>query len=374
MKRLIYKLLLYANVLAVIALVLSYLSAYISPASLWIFAFIGLVYPYLLLLNILFCLLWILRKKKEFLLSLLAILIGWNNLTNQVQMNFGAGEETAMAIQSDRQTRNDQQQIKLMSFNIRAFNLYNWTNNTDDLNKILGFIQDEDPDIICLQEFFTQRNGTVSKSDLLKKFDNTPYNHIHYTLGSLSNNQYGIATFSSYPILNQGTIEFENTLNTCIYTDILFGQDTLRVYNNHLQSIRLSRKNYSYLDSLRFRYNEQQINEIKDISYRLKDAYIKRARQTEKIYDHISASPYQVMICGDFNDPPSSYTYRKLKNGFTDSFVAAGSGFGATYAGRFPSFRIDYILHDTEIRSVYHKRTRIGLSDHYPIISYLELN
>jgi len=185
---------------------------------------------------------------------------------------------------------------------------------------------------------------------------------------------FGIATFSSYPIINKGVISFNNTLNACIFTDIKFNEDTIRVYNNHLQSIHLGNRSYAYLDSIRLRYNEEQINELKDISNRLRDAFIKRARQAERISVHIHGSPYPVIVCGDFNDTPSSFTYYKIRKNLSDAFVESGSGFGNTYSGRFPSFRIDYILHHKDINSIYFKRIRTDLSDHYPVIGYLEFN
>jgi endonuclease/exonuclease/phosphatase family metal-dependent hydrolase len=362
------------NILAAATLMLSYLSVYISPARFWIFAFLGLSYPYLLLLNILFCLFWLFYRKREFLLSLIAILIGWKTLANHIRIHPFPDKERDQVSHTGRQERMEQDMIKVLSFNVHDFNLYNWNRNPASLNAIINFIKDEDPDIICLQEYFAERYGKVTMEDMYRALDKTPYRYIYYTFGEKANGRYGIATFSSFPITGKGAVRFENTLNVCIFTDIAVGKDTLRIYNNHLQSIYLDKRNYLLLDSIRFKYNEQQINELKDISFRLKNAFVKRARQADKISGHIKDSPYPVIICGDFNDTPSSYTYHRIRNGYADSFVSAGSGLGNTYAGKFPSFRIDYILHDREIQSLYFKRIRIGLSDHYPVISILKLH
>ena len=374
MKKLVYRLLVYGNIVLVASLLLSYLSVHISPEKLWLAAFFGLAYPYLLLFNLMFCLFWMLFAKRVFLISLLAILIGWNFICNHFQIRNLSGSEKTGIITSDRQKRQDEHQLKILSFNIRAFNLYNWNQDQQSLNSIINYIRDEDPDLICLQEFYAQKTGRISLQDIYDQLDNTPYRHLHHTLGEKQNNSYGIATFSSYPIINQGFIAFDNTINICIYTDIKVNTDTLRVYNNHLQSIQLSSRNFTYLDSIRLRYNEDQINELKDISYRLRDAFIKRAMQAARISDHINGSPHAVIVCGDFNDTPSSYTYYKIRKELLDAFVESGSGFGNTYAGKFPSFRIDYILHHQDIKSIYYKRTRTALSDHYPITAYLQLN
>ena len=142
-----------------------------------------------------------------------------------------------------------------------------------------------------------------------KLLKTTPFRHINSTFGNNSSSNYGIATFSSYPVIGKGIIHFENSYNASINTDVKINGDTLRIFNNHLQSVHLRAKNYSFLDSLRLRYNEQQMEEILDISHRLKDAFVKRSKQADLISGKIAESPYPVIVCGDFNDTPVSYSY-----------------------------------------------------------------
>jgi endonuclease/exonuclease/phosphatase family metal-dependent hydrolase len=153
----------------------------------------------------------------------------------------------------------------------------------------------------------------------------------------------------------------------------LIDQDTFRVYNCHLQSVNLDSEQYQILDSLKFRYDDEQIAEIRDISGRLRDAFIKRAAQADIIKADISTCPHPVIVCGDFNDTPVSYTYRTIRDGLLDAFSESGWGLGRTYNGEFPSFRIDYILHSESIEALYFSREKIMLSDHFPIIGYLKL-
>jgi len=160
MRKLVYKLLVYGNIVLVASLLLSYLSVHISPERLWIAAFFGLAYPYLLLFNIMFCFFWMLFAKRVFLLSLLAILIGWNFIANHFQIRNQSKSERFSVVSSDRDQRHEAGQLKIMSFNIRAFNLYNWNQDQQSLNSIINFIIDEDPDIICLQEFYAQKEGS----------------------------------------------------------------------------------------------------------------------------------------------------------------------------------------------------------------------
>jgi endonuclease/exonuclease/phosphatase family metal-dependent hydrolase len=162
-------------------------------------------------------------------------------------------------------------------------------------------------------------------------------------------------------------------MNTAIYSDIISCKDTLRVYNLHLQSIHLNRRNYTYLDSLFISSRENHLSEIKDISHHLKDAYIKRARQVDILSQHIKGSPYPVLVCGDFNDIPVSYTYRKLKGKLKDAFLSSNIGIGATYKRNTQSFRIDYIFHHPRYKSVNFRTDKVNWSDHLPVISELSM-
>ncbi len=373
MKRLVYKFILYFNIILALLIISSQLSIYVSPAKFWPFAFLGLIYPYILIANIIMIVFWLLFRKKEFLISLVAILTGWNILTSVVQPNFNFLKKKEISEKYTRSFREENQIIKVLSFNVRAFNIYNWEKYKDARDSIFRFVREEDPDIICFQEYYVQEKGLFAASRLYKSLKNTPFRHVNYTLGDNSNSHYGMATFSSYPVVGKGIIRFENTFNAAIYTDININGDTVRVFNNHLQSVHLNAQNYTFIDSLRLRYNDQQIDEILDISHRLKDAFVKRSKQADVISGKIAESPYPVIVCGDFNDTPVSYTYKKIKSGLSDSFIEAGSGISNTYHGITPSLRIDYILHHPEMKAIYTERTRLKLSDHYPLITYLKL-
>jgi endonuclease/exonuclease/phosphatase family metal-dependent hydrolase len=372
-KRVINRFILFFNILLAVLLVSSHLAVIVDPQKVWQFAFLGLVYPYLLLANALMILYWLILKRKEFLVSFIAIISGWNILTSVIQPNLRFTKEDQISKTNTRSFRRDNQMLKVLTYNVRAFNLYNWVNFMEAKDSILRYIIHEDPDIICFQEYYSRERGSFTSADLYRLLNHTPYRHIHYTIGENSNSRYGIATFSSYPIVGSGVIRFDNTINVTIYTDIDFNGDTIRIFNNHLQSIHLNKRNYAFIDSLRLRYSDQQLKDFLDISIRLKDAYIKRAEQAEIISGHIVNSPYRVIVCGDFNDTPVSFTYKKMKRGLSDSFIEAGSGTGNTYAGSFPSFRIDFILHSPGLTALYTHRTRLRLSDHYPLLTYLRI-
>ncbi len=363
LKKLIYKILKYLNIIFIGALLLSYLSVYISPEKIWILAFFGLSYPFLLILNFLFLVFWIFKRKVFFIFSFIAILVGWNYLSSYIQIPLR---------KKDPKELTNNQELNLLSFNVRLFDLYQWNQNKNTTDAIFSYMNTGDFDVICLQEFFSRNTGELSESDINQKLTGDYYAHIDYSTKN-KNYNYGVATFSKHPIVNRGIIKFSNSSNISIYTDILFNDDTLRIFNNHLQSIRFNEKNYSFITNSKTLKDEEKFKEIKDISTRLRDAFIKRASQAETLSNHIKHSPHPVILCGDFNDVPVSYTYKTLIKNLKDSFIEAGAGIGNTYIGKFPSFRIDFIFYSNELECLSFDIHKVKLSDHYPLTGKFSL-
>jgi len=356
LKALIYTILKYLNYCFVGALLLSYLSVFISPEKIWLLAFFGLAYPFLLLMNIIFIIFWIYKKRLFFLMSLIAILLGWNYLASYIQIPLKKTKIETLP----------EQEFNILSFNVRIFDLYDWSEGKNTSAQIFEFINNEKFDVICFQEFYTKDYGELTEDSVIK-FLNKKYNkHIEYTIEKRNFN-YGIATYSRYPIINRGVINFNNSSNSTIYTDIKKGNDTIRIFNNHLQSIRFNKNNYSFITNSKVLKDDERLKEIKDISSRLRDAFIKRASQANIISNYIESSPFPVIVCGDFNDVPVSYTYKTMKRNLNDSFIEAGRGIGTTYVGKFPSFRIDYIFHSKDVECINFEIPDIRLSDHYPL-------
>lgn len=359
LKKLINHILFLLNIIVALSLLIAYLGTHISPAVFWPFAFFGLSFPYLLAVNILFLFYWIFLWKKWVLIPLIVIILGFNHIKYTLPV-FRSKTETSQKKGND---------LKVLSYNVRAFNLYDWLNDPNTNKGILNFIRSEHPDVICLQEFYSGRVLEQPSINYIRLFGEHPYKHIEYT-SKEKHSGHGIATLSKYPIVRKGVIPFKNSRNVTIYTDILFKGDTIRIYNNHLQSVRFREQNYRMLDSLKIGRNHPEMEEIKDISSKIKNAYIQRADQTDLVKAHLKNSPYPVIICGDFNDTPVSYTYNKLRKGMNDAFIKAGKGRGNTYNGK-PPLRIDYILYSSEFEAISFEKVEAVLSDHFPIIAVL---
>lgn len=361
MRKLVEKLLVYLNYLFAAALLLAFLSTHISPAHFWPLSFFGLVFPVLFFLNLAFFVFWFIKWKRTAFISLIVLFLGFNHARNTLPV---------ILKKKDKQEINEGEELKILSFNVRVFNIYEWLADPNTNRGIFNFIRSEHPDVICLQEFFTNKDERFSPDRLGVLFGETPYSHIEYSLKTGKNTGFGIATFSSYPIVGRGAIHFEDSPNLTIYTDILFKNDTIRIFNNHLQSVNLRANNYNFIDSLQIRYDEKQLKELRELSSKLKTAFIKRAKQAVMVSEKIKSSPFPLVVCGDFNDTPVSYSYRKIKAKLKDAWVEAGKGRGNTYLGRL-SFRIDYILYDSYFQAVDFERVKTQLSDHYPIMAVL---
>jgi endonuclease/exonuclease/phosphatase family metal-dependent hydrolase len=362
LKRLTRKIILFLNILAVLALCLSYLSNYINPARIWGVAFFGLGYPFLLIINLGFLIYWWWRKNRYALISLFFILIGIGNIGRYFQLN--------------RSMKNNltDDNLKILTYNVRIFNYFKWENNSSACDSIISFVNRENPDVVCFQEFYTRKDiNELTEESIKLKLSSYKYAHIGYTKKFNSKNSlFGIATFSKYPIINKDRLVFSNSVNACIYSDIVVGEDTFRIYNLHLQSINLKKENYALMDSI-FYINSKKIDEVKDVTSRLKKAYISRSKQTNIVENHMKESPYPVIMCGDFNDTPVSYTYQKLLGEKSDAYRESGRGFGNTYRGKLPSFRIDYIFYTNHFTSFDYQTFKIKLSDHYPVGTSLVL-
>lgn len=356
--------LLVLNYLAAITLIFALLSPYVSPAKFWIFAFFGLGFPYIILVNGIFVIFWIFKKRKYFLISLILLLIGWNTYERYFQ--FKGEEEEIAGIK-----------IKITSYNVRVFNFCDSEEEQKLLKNFYSFINIESPDILCLQEFYSDKNISEPPELNIPQSMGSDYSAFSKYYLFQTQRNYSIVTFSKYPVLNEGSIRFRNeTKSFCLFTDILIDIDTIRIYNVHLESIQLSEDDYLFVSEIASANKKKNLKEKSaKIYYKLKYAFKSRAKQVDILSEHIKKSPYPVIICGDFNDTPSSYSYNVLSENMKDSFIEGGKGYGKTYDGNLPALlRIDYVLHDDNFISCDFETSWIELSDHYPVSTNLIIN
>ncbi|MBR5029179.1 MAG: endonuclease/exonuclease/phosphatase family protein [Bacteroidales bacterium] len=344
MKKFLKVLFIILNILCAIALLISSSAGIIKPSSNIFVSLFSYGYLFFLVLNVIFAIIWLCLKSKWCLLSLAVILIRFNLIHRYIQL--GGDEEVENVSESD---------LKLLSFNV---NIFKWSDSAS-LNT-LDIIHDEKPDIICFQEFFANLSYPI-----LDTMDALGYKYMHHFMNT-SKGVYGNTTFSTFPIVNSGTVP--NTRN--IFTDIVRNGDTIRVYNIHLNSYHLDDSDREEIDKMS--HGKVDTVTSRRTMRKFKSTLLNHEKEISLLESHIEQCPYPSLLCGDFNDPPASYAYCRLIKHYTDAFCKKGHGFGSTYNGDFPAFRIDYILFDKNFKALAYKRIKSDISDHYPIIAVFE--
>lgn len=329
------------NIILGVGLLLSYLSPYFDPNDFWIFSMFGLFYPILLILNIAMVVFWLFIDFKYMFLSLFVILFGWFHL--QGFINFS-------------KAKNDRSDLKILSYNmgfsypLRSGSKEARKKNKESLESF--FLSQSDVDIFCLQE-----SSSFSRDILKASFTDFHKHEI---------DKRGTFIFSKYPIIRHGEIPFGTLTNSCLWADIGLKNDTIRIYNMHLQSNRVSKDAVKVIDNVNLQEKKTWLG-IKGILGKYSAASRIRAKQSKKVAEHAALSSYPTIICGDGNDPPTSFTYSRLCGEYQDSFIEAGSGLGTTYAGKIPMLRIDYIFVDDRFQVNAFDILKENFSDHYVV-------
>ena len=333
-KSLIDRFLFFINSLIAIVLLITYILPYISPIKAPTLAVLSLLFPIVFIVNLLFAVFWIIRMKRYFVLSILVLLLGFG-YTSSIYKFSEKG-----IIQKD--------DISIMSYNVKMFNLYNWNPIESIPEKASEFLNDQRPDILALQEYYGSEKVNLKY----------PYQYVK-TKGK--GNKFGLAIYSAFPIVNSGSLDLEDTANNIIFSDIVIGNDTIRIYNVHLESLGIhpNEENFGEEDSDR-------------LLKRMKVVFKKQGYQTEKFLDHQQNWRGKSIVCGDFNNTAFSWVYKQMIDDRQDAFKEAGKGTGSTFNYTYP-LRIDFILPDLDFEVNHFKTFDIKYSDHFPILARLQL-
>ncbi|MDC0297512.1 endonuclease/exonuclease/phosphatase family protein [Crocinitomicaceae bacterium] len=347
------------NILFTLLLLLSYIAPYMNPNTNSQIPFLGLTYPIALVMNFVFIMVWGFMKSKWFFLSTSIVLFGLPFHLRVFSINL-----------SDNTIPQNANTLKVMSYNVRLFGYYD-QNSMNTKNGILNYIRREDPDVLCLQEFFNKKGShDFNTLDSIYTIMSIRSHHEKSKFFPSTGTHYGISLFSKYPIVNKGTVHHKGSkkdnLNYCIFADIVKKKDTIRVYNVHFQSIKLETDEYVRQTNMTSEGGSGSIKYKSAIS-KLNRAFKIRSTQSTTVKNHIDKSPYKTVICGDFNDTPISYTYQVFNNDLTDAFRNTSNGFGTTYSGYLPAGRIDYIFHSKSLNSAKFSIQKEKLSDHFAI-------
>lgn len=342
--RFIDRSILFINLGVIAATFLAYAAPLVDPQLTWIISFFGLFYPILLILNVVFIIFWAVRKPKYSIPSIICILMGINALKGFVSLNGSGPEAEGLS-------------IRMITYNISNANYgmeRKMKNKEEKQKQFSAFLKEyAETDIFCFQEV-----GDFSYQIIKKVFADR---HLYYK-------NKGAVIVSKHPFTEKGEINFGTITNSCLWADVDLGDETVRVYSFHLQSNQITRDaeklaNQSDIDQ------KQAWYDVKAILRKFRNKHLTRSNQAEKIEAHASKSPHKVILAGDLNDPPQSYTYRVISSLGKDAFREKGMGIGTTYAGRIPLLRIDYIIVDNALQVMDYHMINNRFSDHNAISS-----
>ncbi|KGE15063.1 endonuclease/exonuclease/phosphatase family protein [Sphingobacterium deserti] len=348
------------NVVATLLLLLSYAASFINPKTFWPLAFFGLGYLPILLVNVGFVIFWLLRKPKIALFMSLPILLGWN-LLNQ-HMGFNSGQENAQKSDSA---------IRVMTFNAHLFIEMEKLPSADVKSDVLALIKTTNPDVLCFQEFFSKIKGTKKMTKRI--MDEAGFEDYYFETAVKSEHEgYGQIIFSKYPIIHSGTItKNEYGINRILFADIVRHTDTIRIYNVHLRSFGLQNEDKEFIQNPSHTANEEHAT--RRVGRKLKYAFEGRSRQAEALRDHMDTTRYPIIVMGDFNDTPMSYSVNLIRKGLKNTFREKGQGWGVTHYEMLPFFQIDYIFCSRKFDVQNYNIIKEKLSDHYPVWADIKL-
>lgn len=348
------------NWVAALLLLASTLAGMVRPAAFVGFSLLSYLFFPLLMVNVAFVVLWLLCGSKHFLVSTAVIVLRWSFVTAFFQVG-GHADQPAEGART----------LRVMSFNMHHFYGPCYVDDTEDIQnqeeRALAFVRmlrEEQPDVLCLQEFLPYTNG--HEVDLRDSLAALGYRH--YAAAAPQYGHSASIVWSKHDIVDVQLID-----SLCkLRVDLAVEGDTVRLFSLHLNSYQLTGEDHEELEM--FAHGEGDKESGRQVARKFKKTILAHDQEWETLRPLIEQSPYAVVVAGDFNDTPASYIYRKMTQQLRDSYKEKGKGFGTTYHGRFPAFRIDYVMHSEGLRVLAYKRIKSDISDHYPIMVEFEMD
>ncbi len=332
------------NFILILLTGICYAAPHFPPNTFWPFIFLGMGFPIVIFMNIGMLLLWLIKKRWYFVFPLICLIMSWGGINKF----FGNPFRTDLKKEST---------IKILSYNARGGGI----NKKGEGKKFKAEILKANPDIICFQELNIDQKAFHS---IREKYPYTAKRYAH-------------SIISKYPIIAEKDLKLEKirTSNGALYADININGKIIRVYNVHLHSNSISGdvEEMAENPALQDLKDKETWKKTRGILGSVRRAANIRSKQAAKVKKNMKTSPYPNVLCGDFNDPPQSYTYKTLSEGLKDTFVEKGRWFGFSYKGSIPFLKIDYMFVSPEIKVASSGFIDSNISDHKLLLSTLVL-
>lgn len=361
------------NLFASTCMLLLYLLPYTNQQHYWFINLFALGFPFLLITQVGFLIFWFFAKRKLVWIPIVSFIVCWSLFINFYGIHL-----------SKPQTSKQASTFRIATNNTHLFNFFENNGMLDA--QMIQKVKDLQVDLFAAQEFvFSLDSSSPITLEKIKKRLGFQYVvaandrsfgvHTNIKQRNERYHPFCVAIFSNHPILRWQKVQTIKEYNhTFLWADVLVGTDTIRLFNIHLQSMHFEKKEYEFIEHI----DQQDMEEVKTTSRsiirKMKTAYLLRSNQAQEIKAEINKSPYPVIVCGDMNDVPNSFSYQTISKGLFDSYAEKGLGIGRTFKYLSPTLRIDYIFYSKEIALNQVQVIRPSLSDHYPVVADFNFN
>jgi endonuclease/exonuclease/phosphatase family metal-dependent hydrolase len=357
------------NIVAGVLFLLSCCNAFLHPDKWWLIALLAFFFPLFLILILIFLIFWVFVSPRYLVISMICLLIGWKN----IHAFFG------FSLSGHDFTKKDSASIRIMTWNVRSWDEFTTKKIGASHHRLpmLELVGKQDADILCFQEFYEPADVAKSNIRFIQQQLQFPYfffsKNFHYHTNKYET---GVIIFSKYPIVDSSRAYFKSDIiqktESLIAAEINVNGKIIRVYTTHLQSVLFKQKDFRNVEIVR-NAEDSILQASRSLAKKLKDALGLRGYQADTVRRKLDASPYPLIICGDFNDVPNSYTYFHIRGNLQDAFNAKNFGIGRTYIYISPTLRIDYIFPSNDFLIVQSMKLKSPYSDHNAVLTDLQI-
>ena len=354
-----------ATILFAILLLFSRTIPNLNPYEQSFAGILGLLVPFLAICNFGILLFWLFLKKYVYvLIPLSAIIFSWKIFS----VTFAGHVFKQQIFEKDKNT------FTVMSYNVRLLDLYNWSKVTGTREKMIEFFGEQNPTVLCLQEFYNG-NDSIGKNNIKDIKQKCNYKYVAVcNINVNKRGAWGSVIFSHIPIIKKENHDIDLYGNNLLQqVDVLFLKDTISIFNIHLKSNKFSAEESDMIvKNEHVDLNKNTSSKTKAIYQKLEKNAMNRGLEAKLVSQIIYTNKKSKIVCGDLNDIPTSYVYFKMRDNMNDAFLENCFGIGSTFISKFPILRIDYIFHSKNLETIGFKKIKIPYSDHYPLLVHFK--